>query len=135
MLRICSRRRLPPPSIRTPKMPFPGRCWRSAWNWTPTWAGEFLFTIGTPFSSRGMPGTPDELPYHVYRVQRSFPVSPGLFSPAPIFSTGGGERSETSGTGSRGFHLGRPISDLLDSGELIEITAPGGTPVSGTDHD
>ncbi|OLT23507.1 hypothetical protein BJF79_45950 [Actinomadura sp. CNU-125] len=98
-------------------------------------AGEFLFTIGTPFSSRGVQGTPDEHPYHVYRVQRPFPVSPGLFSPAPIFSTGNDERSETSGTGSRGFYLGRPISDLLDSGELIEITGPGGAPVPGTDHD
>ncbi|MBE1533354.1 TNT domain-containing protein [Actinomadura algeriensis] len=93
-------------------------------------AQEFLFTIGTPFSRRGLPGAPDEYAHRVYRVQRPFAVSPGLFAAAPIFPTGEDEPSENA-PGSRGFHLGRPISDLLDSGELVEIAAP----VTTTEHD
>ncbi|OLT10822.1 hypothetical protein BJF79_25460 [Actinomadura sp. CNU-125] len=97
-------------------------------------AQEFLFTIGTPFSRRGLPGVSSEYAYRVYRVQRPFAVSPGLFTATPIFPTGEGEPSEST-PGSHGFHLGRPISDLLDSGELVEIAAPGGEPVTARDHD
>ena len=99
---------------------------------------EFLFTIGTPFSRRGLPGAPGDYAYRVYRVRRPFAVSPGLFAAAPIFSTGGDAPDapeEPSGAGSRGFYLGRPLSDLLASGELVEIAAPGGEPATAADHD
>ncbi|MFI0350662.1 glycohydrolase toxin TNT-related protein [Actinomadura sp. 9N407] len=93
---------------------------------------DVLFTIGTPFSRRGLYGTPEQYAYHVYRVQRPFEVSPGLFTATPIFPTGQdrpAEEERPAGTDGRGFYVSRPIADLLRSGELVEITGPGGEPV------
>ncbi|MFD0902528.1 glycohydrolase toxin TNT-related protein [Actinomadura sediminis] len=90
----------------------------------------FLFTIGTPFSQRGLYGTPDAYPYRAFRVAKELEAFPGLFADAPIFPTGRTEPAP-DGTG-RGFYLVHSIDDLLRSGHLVEIDAPGGEPIAGT---
>jgi hypothetical protein len=91
----------------------------------------FLFTIGTPFASRGLYGTADAHAYHVYRVVEPLEVFPGLFADTPIFPTG-----QRDGTGQpargRGFYVVDSIDELVRAGLLVEITGPGGEPVGGT---
>ncbi|MFD0691553.1 glycohydrolase toxin TNT-related protein [Actinomadura fibrosa] len=89
---------------------------------------DFLFTVGAPFSIRGQFGTEDGLGYHVYRLQEPLEVSPGYFADTPIF--GPGEAADETDRDGRGFYLHATIADLLRSGVLVEISEPGGEPLS-----
>ena len=89
----------------------------------------FLYEIGTPFSVRGLYGSPEAHPYRVFRVQKPLRASPGLFVPAPVFAIGDEEEPEPPEGRGRGYYLVESIADLIASGHLVEITGPGGTPV------
>jgi len=85
----------------------------------------FVYSLGTPFSRRGLWGEPDDHPYRVYRVEKPVRGFTGLFSMAPVFPTGQAPPPDDEGTG---YYLMDSIADLVASGHLAEITGPGGQP-------
>lgn len=76
----------------------------------------FVYEIGTPFLRRGLPGSPGDHDYHVYRVERPVHAYTGLFAPGPL-----GSDPPPPDTG-MGFYLVDSIADLIASGHLVEIT-------------
>ncbi|WP_157995829.1 glycohydrolase toxin TNT-related protein [Thermomonospora amylolytica] len=92
----------------------------------------FVYSIGTPFSRRGLRGTPDGYEYHVYRVRKPLSAYPGLFAPWPFHpSEDDSARPEDDWAG---YYLADSIETFIRSGHLVEITGPGGTPIDPADE-
>lgn len=94
-----------------------------------------LFTIGTPFERRQLHGYPEDTPLRTYRVLRPLraTVLTGLDA-RTVYRPGERGPKRLPDERGRAFDLERSIRDHVESGDLTEISGPGGDPVPPRDH-
>ncbi|SFO32840.1 hypothetical protein SAMN04489713_105105 [Actinomadura madurae] len=93
-----------------------------------------LFTLGTPFERRRLPGDPDHYSYRVYRVQRPITATPVDLGAKTFHRPGESGPKRLPDEQGQAFSLPGPIIDHLESGDLVEISGPGGAPVAPRDY-
>ncbi|WP_301177643.1 hypothetical protein [Actinomadura geliboluensis] len=88
-----------------------------------------LFTIGTPFEWRQLDGYPEDVPHRFFRVLRPLRATPLPLSGRTLYRPGDWGPKRLPDARGRGFGLPHSIIDHVESGDLTEISGPGGDPV------
>ncbi|MFB4308708.1 glycohydrolase toxin TNT-related protein [Actinomadura sp. GTD37] len=94
-----------------------------------------LFTIGTPFERRQLHGYPEDTPLRVYRVLRPLRATPLTLDARTVYRPGERGPKRLPDEHGAAYGLEFSIGDHRESGDLTEISGPGGEPVPPRDPD
>ncbi|MBE1533355.1 hypothetical protein [Actinomadura algeriensis] len=83
---------------------------------------RYLFTLDTPFERIGMAGNAGKYDRHLYVLRHPLRTYPGFPVNATTVPMSGTVRMREPSTKGRGYLLPNSIADLLDAGDLFEVS-------------